>query len=271
MKKLHFQLLKLGIWLSITFFGLTACQKDSDKTPAPTDPQPNPITKLLKKVDLGGGDYQSLVYNTHKQLIEFKDINSSLGDFITEFEYVNTTESRLQKAIVDGIAEYAYEYQNGKLLKIKQLFGDQVVNEYRYQYDGNGRLVQILAEAGEGSAEGNTRQVLHYNAQGNLNEVLLSAWNVQTQQFELISTTYYQDFDDKKNVEGWKLTFPTLMHLQLQKNNPRKVVIKDAQGELIAEATHTFEYDAQGYPTKVKVKSEQGEGPTHFEYSLIYY
>jgi hypothetical protein len=271
MKKLHFQLVKLGFWISLIVFGLIACQKDPEKTPAPADPQPNPIIKLVKKIDFGGGDFQSLTYNTHGQLVEFKDVNGALGDFITEFEYVNTTENRLKKATVDGIIDYTYEYQGAKLLKIKQLYGDEVLNEFSYQYDAQGKLIQILAEAGAGSAEGNSRQTLSYDARGNMSEVKFEAWDSATQKFAWLSTTYYQDFDDKKNVESWKLIFPNILHLTLHKNNPRKVVVKDSKGEIIAEATHTFEYNAQGYPTKVKVRSEQGEGPINFEYNLTYY
>jgi hypothetical protein len=268
MKKLHFQIFKLGFWVSLVLFSLTACQKDSEKTPTPVDPQPN--GKLVKKIDFGGGDFQALTYNTHKQLIEFKDVNGALGEFTTQFEYLSTTDHRLKKAIIDGSNIYQYEYLNGKLIEIKQLSGNQILNEYSYRYDAAGRLSKIFAEGFEGSSEGSSIQTLSYDAKGNLNEVKLEVWNSASQKFELVSITYYQDFDDKKNVESWKLIFPNILHIQFHQNNPRKVVIKDAEGNLIAEATHTFEYDAQGYPTKVEIRSEQGEGPLQWHYNLMY-
>lgn len=250
---------------------LSSCQKDKDQPV----PEPNPTGKQLKKIDFGGGAFYSYIYNTNGQLTKLSQVIPEAGAQNFEYEYLNATTQKIKKMIYDGSDFFDYQYDaNGRLIKVEQKDGlGEVYNVYEYKYNTQGRLIEIVGKPAGEFSFGVVRQVLKYNEDtGNMTELKTENYNLETDEFEAVTTMLYENFDNKKNVESKFLIYPNFLHLDLHVNNPRKITIKDELGFVVGSNTYTYEYNAEGYPTKAIVTvAYQNEEPITGSYKLTYF
>jgi hypothetical protein len=84
--------------------------------------------------------------------------------------------------------------------------------------------------------------------------------------FKLVSTTLYKDFDDKINSDHQFMTNLHHPFIRFSKNNHRTIQLNNSNGTS-AEQKFLYEYNARGYVTKRSI--ENGSATIDFEYKEV--
>ena len=103
-----------------------------------------------------------------------------------------------------------------------------------------------------------------YDAKGNLN--LVKNYQLDSlQQYTLLETIEYSDFDDRINPTSWMLRYPYLPQMQYQLNNPRKEVRYPAGGGSVT-TNFQYEYNTQDLPVSQQKTTNTGSLTTQYQY-----
>jgi hypothetical protein len=240
-----------------------ACKKTHDPRVPPPPKPPGTKVGLLKDINVQSlpSPYYHFDYTNEGVTT---GINFASGYFIYELSYVN---GRLDKMVnLPNNITLAYEYNNGRVTSIRYRRPD---NTFVYRYTigyNNKNLVNeirynLTTTAGADSVLFKKVLFFYYN-DDNL-ERYEKYVDIAGQNLELVVTEKYSDYDQGKNVDGfrhYKDFFDHELHLpgvQFQKNNPRKIVITGQQTDY--EVTDTWTYQ-NGLPVSKQSKIKETRG-----------
>ncbi|MEZ4942361.1 MAG: hypothetical protein R3D58_15925 [Saprospiraceae bacterium] len=249
-----FMLLPLALLLAAT-----ACKKDPVAEPPGGDspqqqlPNPLPAHALVRQQRWSETDHQTFAYNDKGQVKQE----------IFQYQYVQGDPTKIRTTIYDftydslnrpvqlnytGGFTTQFLYHGNLIHKTRELYpGGALAKEVTYIYSNN-RIVQETWRVASipGEPEDVYKFVFSYDARGNLNKVE-NYEQTGVDQFKLLETTTYSDFDDKINPLSWQLRYPYIPQLRLQFNNPRTVTVQPADGAA-STTTYAYTYNAQGLP-----------------------
>ncbi len=249
-------LLSLAILLAAT-----ACKKDPVAEPAnpPQQQLPNPLPAhaLIRQQKWAETDHQTFSYNAKGQVIQIR----------SQWQFVEGDPTQINTIIYDVVYDSLnrpveltnsigykgrYLYHGNLIHKTQELGSDgAIVKEVTYIYADNRIAAEIWRIPGNnGGPDALNKHVFGYDVKGNLNKVIMYE-QTGVDQFKLLETTTYSDFDDKINPLSWMLRYPYLPQLRLQFNNPRKVTVQPANGAA-STTTYAYEYNAQGLPKSIQ-------------------
>ncbi|MBC5773869.1 hypothetical protein H8S95_07325 [Pontibacter sp. KCTC 32443] len=244
---------KLIILLAIISLTITGCwEKEND--------QPTNLAEgecRIVKSDQGDGVLSTLEYNSDGYLVKERAVyKSATGNSIYLHLYSYDADNKLVKYDVyvdDEPIEYTvYEYINGvvSLLK-KYTYSDiglkEEIQSFKYSTD-NKVIEQIM---------GDYKSVYTYDENENI--VLTETYFISTG--KLMHRTRYEDYDDKPNYHS-ALKGIFLDPIYSSRNNHRKEsnesVYEDGSVNKGFEGYYTYEYNGNGYPSKVTLTDDTG-------------
>lgn len=242
MKKIGFI---FSMALSVLF---TSCDKEDAK---PGDPRPE--GERITKVEYSNNEYTSFTYNADNSInkIEFVEAGETRK---SSFIYANGTLGEIVSD--DGIA-YQFKYNNGKTSVVdvvEEQQGKVAFNDFVY-YSASGYLQRIT----------NYTMTLnpaifppffrieydYYNDNtGNVKYASYYFWDDNINDFVLEKTIEYSQYDNKANPFAPLGIVGYLLFGVNMKNNPGKMVEKDANGQVVSTSTFAYTYNSKGLPVQ---------------------
>ena len=279
------QALKPVLFALLVALAAAACEKDpvTDPNPNPNPippqqqlPNPLPAGALVSKLKWTDNDYYDFAYNAQNQVshlhsqwqyeegdptkirsvdydFQYDAQNKPIqinytGGFSTKFSYHGNLVHRTKEFYPGGdwSREVTYIYADNRIKQevwhVNGLPGEPVdVYKYEFGYDAKGNLAKV--ETYEQVTDSTSGQ----------------------QQYKLLETTEYSDFDDKINPTSWMLRYPYLPQVRWQFNNPRRAVRRLADGTL-QTTTHEYEYNGEGLPVAKRTTSAGGTQTMTYSY-----
>ncbi len=233
-------------------FSLTGCSKNDDK---PSDPQPDPVQKKwAKKIIAGPNDYFSYSYTDQKHVknYELKWTFSPDGPVIHTY-FVNYVHEggKVKEATSSGGMKRVYTYQNNRVVKSSYYYPNgEKYAEHDFTYNNNNQLIEVVETIIQPVDVTHIKTQLFYAENGNLSKRLNSHKLKNANQFELTSTFFMDEYDNKIHPIPGDILGDYLPGLSLFKNNPKKIRDVLSNGS-VRQITHMdYEYDNQGYPVK---------------------
>jgi hypothetical protein len=234
--------------------------------------------KLLTKITYSDNSSMQIQYNTDKQpsrMTVVQDNNTGGQDtYVYNLYYANNKLVEITGS--DGM-KLRYTYTGNNITKIETLApNNTVVGAYAHTYGSDNRLlttdIQSINLTGTGiDPNPYLRYELAYYPSGNLQKMTTFLRNQLNN--TLVKTGEYvlATFDDKKNTY-WVFENSPYLPLQMTlPNNPLTEQHYDASGQVFSTVTHTYTYDADGYPlTRKTVTKETGYPDETLDASFTY-
>jgi hypothetical protein len=282
----------LTLLLSLTLF-LGACKEEQvilprNETPPPTTPadpgsgqpdpgqQPNPLpTGKFVQLKWSESDFLRVDYDEAglitRYVSQYNSVqgSSTVSNFTYEFQYDTNKRLVKENSNVHGTVHFFY---NGSLLDkaIEYDKLDRPLKEYHYTYRADNKLetrVTYKVDLDNSKTE-YQKQTYKYDARGNL--VIMEDYfkNNTTDQFDLATRFFFEDFDDKKAAIPFLATFPYLPQFTSWVNNPGVKYAQNKDGyELAGRERYGYTYNAEGYPTTQTRSVNVGGGRPDFTYT----
>lgn len=247
---------------------VTACSKSPVIKPAPV---PVPVINALSKVEYSGGDYDSLYYNSDLQVIKIVVHTNA----VMPFDQVYTIEYDANKKVtrvVDNTGErYDYIYVNGVLGGVTHYIGNDKFDFKLYDYT-NGKLTHVeeyyRPSFNTPGYEMTAEIDFEYFPDGNLKKQTMYGFTQQNRtKYKLFSTTY-SDYDTKPNPTAFLDRFTYYAQLDIQKNNPGKMVGRDEMNGTDNNFEYAYTYNDFLNPLTRKTTASGGSVTTA---KLYYY
>ena len=241
---------------------LSACKKEhappTDTLPPPPPP-PETVTKvLLKDITIPHlpSPYYHFEYGTDS-LVNKVDYSSGYTIYDVIYNGGKIAEMRNNILVNHDTLRYTYD-SAGKLALIKFINDANVI--YRVaSFAYNGRQVkEIEWDQKEGNVGFQVDRTLTftYHPDGNLKTITEHRPAVSGSP-KFTSTTQFEQYDDKINVEDFSLIHDgihdhllLLQGFRLQKNNPRKETYSGGVVSLTYTVDYTYSYNGDGTPSK---------------------
>jgi hypothetical protein len=188
--------------------------------------------------------------------------------FENTYELIYEGESLKEVRSLDPtIWSFEYTYgKNGQLSETKVFLSDELKEFYAFSYDTEGHLVSEISWGANDNAEflPISQHKYRYDSHHNLIENQLFLYD--NEDFKLISTTLYKDFDDKINSEHQFMNNLHHPFVRFCKNNPRTIQLTNSNGTS-AEQKFLYDYNSRGYVTKRRIENESAT--VDFEYKEV--
>jgi len=244
----------------VILLAFVACKKDPDPIPLPEVPPqqqlPNPLpaTALVGQLKWSDNDHETMTYNAQGQV----------SQMVSQWQYVEGDPSKIRSILYDFHYDLErkpamlsssdgfrvqYFYHDTLVERTREMLASgTILNEVTYLYNTDLRIVQEVHRRTNWPNEPVQvlKYVFGYDNRGNLNKVE-EYEQVGIDEFELLMTTEYSDFDNKVNPTSWKLRYPFLPQVRWQMNNPRKETRHWPTGETLV-VTATYDYNSVGLP-----------------------
>lgn len=228
---------------------MAGCNKDKNdqNLTGPPPPADDARTVLLKDVVVQSlpSPYFHFTYDNQQYV---KGIDFAAGFFQYEVEYENKRVKKMTN-LPNGNT-IVYSYNNGLVSEVNELSGltGNKVFQYKFFYNGNHQLVQMLWLDFNSSANGHVfkKAIFSYYPDGNLAKIE-HYFDLSETQLVLEKTDFFSDYDNKTNVDDFHLvkeffeTYLFLPQVKLQKNNPRKQKIVTVQNDYEIVYTYTYQ------------------------------
>jgi YD repeat-containing protein len=277
------QALKPVLFALLVVLGATACEKDpaTEPNPSPNPPQqelPNPLPAkaLVSKLKWTDNDYYDFTYNAQNQVshlhFQWQYVEgdpTQIRSIDYDFQY-DAQDKPVQVNYTGGFST-KYAYHGNLVHRTKEFYpGGDWSREVTYIYV-NDRITQEIWHVNglPGEPVDIYKYEFGYDAKGNLAEVKTYEQVTDStsgqQQFKLLETLEYSDFDDKINPTSWMLRYPYLPQVRWQMNNPRRETRRLADG-VAKVTTHEYEYNGEGLPISRRTTSTGGTQATAYIY-----
>jgi hypothetical protein len=240
--------LLLGIGIS---FALVACKDASEPTPKPEEP---PL--LLKKINWTEKDFLTISYNEKKLPTQYTsqwvfDPDGNISTYQVTFDY--DSQNRLIQVNANLGLKNKYHYQGNVLQKTEEYdHKNRLVITHTYTFDQQKRLLQIIDDITDpvDQATAKLKHTYEYDQRGNLTYLKDYQFNPSTQTYDLTYTQAWEGYDNQKNPDNLRLSFPYLPGVTLQVNNPGKKSVIQTNGIVTETQTYSYQYNEKGYPTQ---------------------
>ena len=236
--------MKKIIPLFILFTGLFTQCEDHDATPS--------LEKKARaeKMSYGEHSYRVLGYNDNGLIEAIRLGLIDEGDSAeTAYSVVYDHEQIAKIVRDDGSEMYEFIYKESRLTETLEYTDDQVTQMHFFDYDDQSRVktwivLQGSAEAGFTPA---IKRGYEYDGRGNAIKMEYYEYRRDALDFVRVSTTTYENFDDKKNSAALFLNFYHPYHVLFQ-NNPAIWRVKNENGSE-GETHYEYVYNKEGYVT----------------------
>jgi|GEM_PF-1576597 len=277
------QALKPVLFALLVAFVAAACEKDpvTDPNPNPVPPQqqlPNPLpaNALVSKLKKTEVDHETFTYNAKGQVSQVKaqwqydqSDPTKIRTLVYDFEY-DAQDKPIQINYSGGFST-KFSYHGNLVHRTKEFYpGGDWSREVTYIYADNRIKQEIWHVNGlYGEPADIYRHDFGYDAKGNLAKIEVFEQVIDStsgqQQYKLLETVEYSDFDDKINPTSWMLRYPFLPQVRWQMNNPRRE-IRRLSGGTVHTTTHEYAYNNEGLPASRRTTTAGGVQTTTYEY-----
>ena len=261
MKKIN-PIKSLLIYLSLGLC-LTACEEDNTD---PDNPDPdNPAQagcQLTKVMEEGDDEYGEVAYNAqgYSTKLITKEPGSNATDEYTLFTYNTNNQLVKMENYDDGLLDddYAtFEYTDNLLTTINNYDGSTLESVTTLKYVTDKRVIEYSSDE-EGDAYKTTYT---YDSKGNVTKEEYFNSNALT------SSITYENYDDKHTPYSVLKGVPNVITGNLSQNNAGKMTYSyDSDGDGVIQpgessdvTTYTYEYNSDGYPTKITETDVDGD------------
>lgn len=253
----------LKIWLmAATLIGLASCS--SDDSQAPLEVRLNRITK-----EISANTTKRFFYNSDNQLIktiELGDLNFGTTQAVENYSY--DSSGKVSEVTVDytGSSSFGFKHNytynsQGKVqsVTIKRYLGSGTYTNFSqlfFVYNTN------AVERQEFRADGTTTRTVYEIANGNTTSyAVYTGVSANTPNGQLSFTNVYANYDDKKlPYSGLPLLF---REPYFNTNNPGQSQSSSST------VNYTYEYNSDGYPTKITRSFNNTTDVVNYEYERI--
>ena len=266
------------ILLIISVLSLWSCQQEEADLPKPIGENPSqPVEQkiLLKRIMNSPVDFQAFDYDEQGNIVKYTSQSTYRADGAVRvlthlFEY-DEAKNLIKTASSYGYTKYFYK--DGKLEKTETYYttNNQLVGTIFYTFNEKKQLietVEVVAKPFEDSPS-QIKRTYVYDEKGNITQQAYLFLN-KSNEFELVYTVFYEDYDDKKSIDNVLFTYPYLPTSKFHQNNFRRMKTVYANGA-IDEHTYLFEYqyNDKDFPTsKVQSVANRPDVTTiRFDYS----
>lgn len=223
-------------------------------------------SKRLVKIAYDDGSYAQIQYNSANlpSKMTLVENNNAGGTDTYVYNLYYASDKLVEMTGSDGV-KFRYTYTDNNITKIEILTSaNVVVGYYAYTYGADNRLIRTdihtMGISGTGpDPNPYMRYETSYYPNGNLEKMIVYYKNQQNNNLEKGSEYQLLTYDDKRNTA---MVFESNPYLPLYvplPNNPLTEKHLGAAGQQFGSATHTYTYDAQGYPlTRRSVVKEDG-------------
>lgn len=246
----------------------TSCKKDNDE-PGGGNP---PAGKKITRFAVDANNYVSFSYNNDGKLSKMKS-SMSFGQVPIVLETSFTYNGNKVKEVITSEGEKSVITYTGNYPSKSEDFDE---NNVKISYDeftwNNGKLAQTITYEKE---EGNTfapdsKVTYEYHANGNLKTVKYYAYVSGDDGYELEYREEYEQYDNKFDPISITSNMTGIVDPSYRPNNPTLIKHYDAEGLLQATIEKIYEYDVQGYPTKLKEKHTEDGDTYEVNYTYTY-
>ena len=225
---------------------LSGCDDDEPVIPVV------PVSKIrVESMSHGQFSYRAMGYDDRNRISELVlGTIDEEKDSIETVYYVTYQGDLIERIATEGDAHaFEYSYVNGKIAESREYANRRlmVMNQFFYDASGHVDVWAIKQATPGGEMVAVSRKAYSYDATGNTVTMEMESYDPITKGHELISTSKFLDFDDKKNSGSLFLILANPYHVQF-KNNARTWRIENTNGT-VGEAHFTYEYNADGYTT----------------------
>lgn len=232
---------------------LLSCRKGKDMSPGvPANPA-SFVALKLKDIQIAGlpSPYYHFEYRENKYISAF----SFSGGLLYDLTYTGDHLTSMNRIDGAGRGNISYSYHDNKLSAITVADAGIIYRRAFLRYYPSGQLQKIEWELkpANGSFAEEESYTFTYYPDGNLKEVLQQYFSVG-QLPEVTFTDRYENYDNKRNVDGFTLMEPGRLRIpvlipgiSLQINNPGRIV-RTGGAALTYEVNYTYTYDNAGKP-----------------------
>jgi len=239
----------------IVLLCFTACSDKEDAKPSIEKEICNMISAYAPAT------YQTVHYEFNEKGFVIKIIYpySYYGsDFFISYKYDSHNKLIKTEDFENGeLVGYAlYEYKGDQLTKRQWYWKGELDYTETYSYDQKGRLIKTVTAPDRYQA---------YEYDSNNNVVAISYY----QNSKLLSVSAYENYDNKKSQYIALKGIVNVLH-GLSKNNPGKITTTlfwDGKEEIGGTINYAYEYNTNGYPTKITTTDRNGTSITNLNYS----
>ena len=246
--------------------------------PAP-DQQPNPLPAgKFVQLKWSESDFLRVDYDeaglVTRYVSQYNSVQGSatVSNFTYEFHY--DANKRLIKETSNVHGTVLFYYNGNRLDKAMEYDKlDWPLKEYHYTYRPDNKIEARLTfkvDLDNNKTEYH-KQVYKYDTRGNLAIMEDYYKNNATNQLELSTRFFFDDFDDKKAAIPFLATFPYLPQVTSWANNPRGKYAQNKDGyELTGRERYGYTYNANGYPNSQTRSVTIGGGRPDFTFTGQY-
>ena len=236
--------MKKIIPLFVLFTGLFTQCEDHDATPSP-EKKPR-----AEKMSYGEHSYRVPGYNDSGQIQAIRLGLIDKGDSTETAYEIAYDHQQIAKIVRNDRSEmYEFVYKESRLTETLEYTGGRVTQMHFFDYDDQDRVKTWIVL--QGSAEAGFTPVIkrayEYDSRGNAVKMEYFDYSRDALDFVRVSTTAYEDFDDKKNSAALFLNFYHPYHVLFQ-NNPAIWRVKNENGSE-GETRYEYVYNDEGYVT----------------------
>lgn len=234
-------------------------------------------TPVIVPARLEQDDYKrELVFDEGNRLTRIKNSSYMPNDVVLEstMEFFYGPDGKSEKAINDGGYRLEYTWEDGKIVRSDQYINDVFTQYYTFSYDERGRVREystwqdIPEEGGEIPV---AKEVYIYDGRDNTTNQFLYYYDSGIKGHRLLTAFEFSDYDDKIATEnlfdGYSFN-PTAV---FRKNNPGKMVTKNASGMTGLIDEYTYVYNSHGYATRKTTTSVFSYNGSGGSYNTYYY
>lgn len=244
--------MKAKIINAVLFFSLlaamSACKKDNTSQPPPVVQ-----TKRVSKIANSATDFRTFQYDASGRLTRYYTqwADGTGGTMQVEMLLQYSNGKLVRANYGSGHVEFNYQ---GDVLKSADNFNAANVKTatWLYSFNAQGKLAAVLEQEAnpEPDQPVETRTKFLYAVNGNLSKVEYSIKAAAGEPFEDIYSEEYVSYDGKKSGEPVSVLGYYIPGVVFYSGNPTRINRLSQTGGVDGYTKLSYEYDADGYPTK---------------------
>ncbi|RRA99804.1 hypothetical protein [Larkinella rosea] len=269
--------LYLPVFVGLVFLQFSCTPKSTVSVEPGPDSQPKSLR--LQKITAGEQNVQQYTYNAEGKLITlqtdwvYTDSLVTTSNTKSDLEY--DTQQRLKQITTNGNFRVKFYYE-GKLFDKTEEYDhkNRLVVTHFYLFNADGRLVELLDQIHntDNDTFENSSFIKYrytYDNRGNVQSIEGFSRRPGDSAFKATQTSYYEDYDDKKNPNNPVASYPFVPQESIQVNNPGKITTRNAVTQAVLSTEMlTYQYNAEGYPTQ---RTRQVTTTRTYPASTVYY
>lgn len=235
----------LVLMLALTF---SACSSDDNANPQPE-------SGVIPDTFYESSYYRVMHHDGGGKLTRIQMVSVLPNDTKEEINqlYSYNEAGRLLESNTENGWRMVYSYTGDELTRTDEYINSQLSQYHLFEYNQQGKLAQRITYQNipeEGGEIPVSKDVFDYDENGNIAEERLYYYTSFGEEAVLLTVFTYSDYDEKHNSENLFLVNPFNPLAQFSENNPGKMLVRNAHGNVSMTHTYTYQYNTKGYPVK---------------------